>query len=85
MDVMYTPPAGAFESARKKALYVGIVGMAACAAGFVFEPALPVLLAPALEVPPALLLLLPAAPGLSLELLPQAVSAASPNKTIPYL
>jgi hypothetical protein len=36
---MYTPPADALESARKKALYVGIVGMAACAAGFVFEPA----------------------------------------------
>jgi len=50
--------------------------------GLVLEPALPVLLAPAFEAPP--LLPLPAAPGLSsLELLPQAVSAASPNKTIP--
>ena len=39
MDVMYTPPAGALDSARKKALIVGIVGLVACAAGFVLEPA----------------------------------------------
>jgi len=52
------------------------------APGFVLEPALAVLLAPAFEGPP--LLPVPAAPGLSLELLlPQAVSAVRPNKTIP--
>ena len=39
MDVMYTPPADAFESARKKALYIGIVGLVACAVGFALEPA----------------------------------------------
>jgi hypothetical protein len=39
VDVIYTPPAGALESARKKALVVGIVGLVACAAGFVLEPA----------------------------------------------
>jgi hypothetical protein len=36
---MYTPPADAFESARKKALYIGIVGLVACAVGFALEPA----------------------------------------------
>jgi hypothetical protein len=49
------------------------------------EPALPGLVEPALPglLEPALALPLPAAPPLSPELPPQAVTAASPNKTIP--
>jgi len=38
VDVMYTPPAEVFDAPRKKALYVGIVGLVGCAAGFVIAP-----------------------------------------------
>ena len=38
MDVTQTVPAAQFDSLRTKALYAGILGVAGCAAGFVFDP-----------------------------------------------
>jgi len=38
VDVTQTVPAAQFDSLRTKALYAGILGVAGCAAGFVFDP-----------------------------------------------